>query len=123
MGLRSSKLKADAKSKNHWLPVILFLSIPAAIVCGFFVIANEPAPAAPKFVYGTSQQALDAKLRKAGMSVITYDDGRRSITLEEDVAMIISPREAKELAMKIQKDGGGSVSITSPAGQVLAEAP
>ena len=123
MGLRSSKLKAEAESRNHWLPVILFLSIPAAIVCGFFVIANEPVPTTPKFIYGTSQQELDVKLRKSGMTVTTYDDGRRAITLKENVAMIISPREAKELAMKIQKDGGGKVSILTPAGQIIAEAP
>lgn len=68
-------------------------------------------------------EALSSSLEKSGALVSCNQSGVVTITLPVDVAMQISDRLAKETALKAHERTDCPVKVTTPAGQILAEAP
>lgn len=116
------------KPRSPWIAITLIVS-PLLLFVGLiaFLITHGGGPdmergrAAHRQQVEREQAVADVAARYGA----SYDPSAAAavITLPQAVAMEITPRQAKEMALNASSSLGKSVRVQTPAGQILAEAP
>ena len=113
-----------AGMRRAWI-VVGLIALPVVLLIGAMAISGGPKEptAAERAARREQVAAVSRVITDAGATLRETKAGNFVIEIPLNQAMTMTERQAKEMALAAYQRLGQSVSVKSPAGQVLAEAP